>query len=198
MSAAIAKIDVSTATAGTDEVASTLSANVPRLALAATGLPTLDTPEGLSIWHDRPDEETIAGSDSPQVTFASDRESSAQSSKISPLALTTSSAQDQYQVRRRWRGVVQEISEDSFDAEIFDQDHADSPREAAEFSMEDVDLGDLSLVQPGAVFYWMVGYVTTRGTRRTFSEIRFRRLPVWTRAELAKLEEPSDVDDLFD
>ena len=47
-----------------------------------------------------------------------------------------------------------------------------------------MDPEDLDLLEPGAVFYWNIGYRDRPSGRERISTIRFRRLPVWTADEL--------------
>lgn len=101
------------------------------------------------------------------------------------------------QIRHRWTGSVLEVGDEWFRAELTNQDETEAPREVAEFDRAAISQGDESLLAVGAIFYWSVGYETRRGTCRTFSEVRFRRLPEWTASELRKLEEPSDLDEFF-
>lgn len=57
--------------------------------------------------------------------------------------------------------------------------------EMAEFSFDELSEDDVELVEPGAVFYWSVGYqISPFGGRATASVLRFRRLRHWTRKEL--------------
>jgi hypothetical protein len=53
---------------------------------------------------------------------------------------------------------------------------------------------DLELLETGAIFYWTVGYrlKLPRGARERVSQIRFRRLPAWSRSEIAAAEERAD------
>ena len=90
----------------------------------------------------------------------------------------------------RWEGVVLEVADGTFRARLVDLDrHA--PDEDAEIYWSEVSDEDKDLVEPGAVFYWSIGYYTDRmGQRVRRSLIRFRRLPTWTERELedARLE----------
>jgi hypothetical protein len=82
-----------------------------------------------------------------------------------------------------WEGVVEDVSDRTFTARLFDLSRS-GLEEVAEFEVAEVFEDDLSLLEPGAVFYWDVGYLETPGGRRRASEIRFRRLPAWTQEEL--------------
>jgi len=95
-----------------------------------------------------------------------------------------------YRLLQKWEGIVLDVQEESFTARLVDQNN-EGPDEEAEFSLEEVTLEDISLLQPGAVFYWNIGFSDKlSGQRERVSIIRFRRLPVWSSSELelAKLE----------
>jgi hypothetical protein len=102
-------------------------------------------------------------------------------------------------VRGRWIGTVQRIVPGGFIAVLENQDEPLGPSELAEFDNDSVTEGDQALLATGAVFYFSVGYRTdAKGTRTSFSEVRFRRLPVWTPAEIRSLRVTDDVDALFE
>ena len=84
---------------------------------------------------------------------------------------------------QKWEGIVLKILADSFIARLIDLSE-EGPDEEAEFPFEEVG-EDAELVKPGAIFYWNIGYLdTSKGQRIRSSMIRFRRLPVWQRAEI--------------
>lgn len=58
---------------------------------------------------------------------------------------------------------------------------------AGEIALEWVAEQDKDLVHPGAVFYWTLYKETRRGSIRNSQELRFRRLPNWSRAQLQKI-----------
>ena len=84
----------------------------------------------------------------------------------------------------RWEGVVLGIERDVFRARLVDLDRQ-TPDEEAEIYLSEVSDEDRVLVEPGAIFYWSIGYYTDRtGQRMRRSLVRFRRLPTWTKSEL--------------
>jgi hypothetical protein len=89
-----------------------------------------------------------------------------------------------------WEGVVIGVDEASFLVRLIDVsgDHAD---EEAELSKGELSEFDLDLLEPGAIFYWTIGYrqQLPRGGRERVSRIRFRRVPAWTEAQLAAARE---------
>jgi hypothetical protein len=96
----------------------------------------------------------------------------------------TSTPCDRFVASQKWEGTVLETASDSFLARLVDLT-TQNPDEEADFPLDEVPHPDLSLVQPGAVFYWDIGYLDkVDGQRMRISSIRFRRLPAWTLDEL--------------
>lgn len=89
-----------------------------------------------------------------------------------------------FHVRQKWEGYVIEVGQDTFWARLVPITGEGSDLEA-EIYLEDVELPDRPLVEPGAVFYWSIGYIVKPSRNRyRASLIRFRRLPPWTRDKL--------------
>jgi len=89
-----------------------------------------------------------------------------------------------FRLLQKWEGFVLQVRKDAFVARLIDQNH-DGPDEEAEIPLEEISEEDQALVQPGAIFYWSIGYLDSRGGQRIrASVIRFRRLPAWTTEEL--------------
>lgn len=85
-----------------------------------------------------------------------------------------------------WEGAVLQKNGDMFVARLVDTKGKHSDEEA-EFSVEEVPKSDRDLIDSGAVFYWTVGFWDSiGGLRSRISQIRFRRLPVWSPAELER------------
>jgi hypothetical protein len=75
----------------------------------------------------------------------------------------------------KWEGMVQEVYEDRFRANLFDQDRPDV-LETAEFSFNEISSEDRDLVREGAIFYWYLLYLDSEaGDRDRVSRIWFRR-----------------------
>lgn len=90
-----------------------------------------------------------------------------------------------FRVLQKWEGTVTSVGDNEFVAVIRDLTDLSLPPEEATFSVEEVPEPDLSLISPGAIFYWNVGYETTLSRqRKRVSAIRFRRLPAWTRSDI--------------
>jgi hypothetical protein len=92
--------------------------------------------------------------------------------------------QARFRSLQSWEGRVVEVLKDSFVGVLADMTMP-GVEEQVELDLEEVTPDDLPLVQPGAVFYWSIGYrAEPSGTRSRASEIRFRRLPRWSEAEI--------------
>ncbi len=91
---------------------------------------------------------------------------------------------DTFQSLQRWEGVVTKIEEESFIARLTDLSHKGSEEEV-ELPLADIPTEDRDLLEPGAIFYWAIGYRDEpSGQRQRVSMLRFRRLPVWSASEL--------------
>lgn len=76
-------------------------------------------------------------------------------------------------------GVIVGVDSDAgtFTARLVDP-RAVEPDQEVEVDLEQVSPGDLELVEPGALFFWAIGYVTRpTGRRSLLLTIDFRRLP---------------------
>lgn len=91
-----------------------------------------------------------------------------------------------FAVLQKWEGTVLSIADnEEVVAVVRDLTDRSSPDEEATFSIEEFAPSDRSLMVPGAIFYWNIGYRTTdSGQRERVSVFRFRRLPGWTRSEI--------------
>lgn len=100
---------------------------------------------------------------------------------------------------QKWEGTVLEVIENSFIARLIDQTSG-APDEEAEFPFEEISDDDLPLIEPGAIFYWNIGYtVSPSGQRTRSSLIRFRRLPAWTEGEIKEARREAErLSDILD
>ena len=90
-----------------------------------------------------------------------------------------------FRTLQAWEGVVTAVGEDEFSVRLMDLMH-EMPDEEADVSFDEVSDDEKQLVQVGAAFLLHVGYATSDGGQRSRKAIlRFRRLPVWTDAEIA-------------
>jgi hypothetical protein len=89
-----------------------------------------------------------------------------------------------------WEGVVLAVHETSFSTRLIDVsgDHAD---EEVDLPKDELSAFDLDLLEPGAIFYWTIGYrqQLPRGARERVSRIRFRRVPAWSEVQLTSARE---------
>jgi len=89
-----------------------------------------------------------------------------------------------FELLQQWECVVRSVTGDAFVAVLYDLTVPANGEEEATFSIQDVADGDRVLVEPGAVFYWSIGYRTSRsGEKMRGAQIRFRRLPALTASE---------------
>lgn len=90
-----------------------------------------------------------------------------------------------FEVLQQWEGTVTDADDDTFWADLRDLTTPSSPTEIVEVPVAEIAVSDRTLLQPGSVFYWSVGYETTPGGQiRRVSEIRLRRTPMWTQRGL--------------
>lgn len=94
---------------------------------------------------------------------------------------------DYFRVLQKWEGHVLEVDNEVFLARLIPISGQEDVQEA-EIYLTEVTEEDRDFLEPGAVFYWSIGYlVRPSGTLRA-SVIRFRRLPAWTEDDLRKAE----------
>ncbi|HXX95360.1 MAG TPA: hypothetical protein VEN81_17190 [Planctomycetota bacterium] len=98
----------------------------------------------------------------------------------------------QFNVLQKWQGEVQSVerAEKEFVAVTRDLEDESRSDENVTFSFDEVPKADWSLILPGAVFYWSVGYEQDEmGTVYGKSLVRFRRLPPWSDREIQRIKE---------
>lgn len=103
-----------------------------------------------------------------------------------PLVLKrlVATEQPRFVILQKWEAIVLTVSSDSFIARLINQTDS-GPDQEAEFSTEEIDEPDHPLIQPGAVFYWTLGYSDSPGGQRNrISSLRFRRLPAWNKKDI--------------
>jgi hypothetical protein len=92
-----------------------------------------------------------------------------------------------FNVLQKWEGVVTEVLDDAFVARLIPI-VGEGPDQEAEIYLDEIETGDQDLIEPGAMFYWSIGYLNRPSGRWRASFIRFRRLPSWTEPELEAAE----------
>jgi hypothetical protein len=81
------------------------------------------------------------------------------------------------EVLQRWSGVITELEDGAFRADIRDLQDPKAPLEEVVLAVDEVPPADRPLVQRGAMFYWHLGYEhDAQGSMKRYIEIRFRRL----------------------
>jgi len=114
------------------------------------------------------------------------------------LEYFTSLTREQFRVLQKWEGYVIKVRRDTFLAKLVPI-VGGGPDQEAEIYLEEVKKQDRALIEPGAVFYWSIGYLDKPSGRHRTSLIRFRRLPRWTRHELEIADaEATRLRDIFD
>jgi hypothetical protein len=102
-------------------------------------------------------------------------------------------------VLHHWECTVVSVGEASFTATLRSlRDPSDTEKEA-EIPTDEITPDDLELLQRGAVFYWTIGYdVSPGGTRRRSSQVKFRRLPAWTKKDIERVRvQGSELFEMF-
>jgi len=90
-----------------------------------------------------------------------------------------------FEVLQRFDGTVISVTSEAFVSRLSDRTNP-GVEEEAEIPLAEIMPGDLELVKPGAMFYWVIGYRReVYGQVSRSSVIRFKRLPSWS---------PEDVD----
>jgi hypothetical protein len=85
------------------------------------------------------------------------------------------------QALQRFECYVEAVGHDVVTARLIDKTGA-SPNLIAEVLREEIPDADQDVLDVGATFYWSIGYsFEAGGTKRRFSEIRFKRTPRWNR-----------------
>ena len=104
---------------------------------------------------------------------------------VPPVPLPTRRfTQPRFDAHQKWEGRVLDVDSSTFIAIVTDA-KGGPVEEEVEFDLEEVSPGDLGLVQPGAIFYWSIGYCTEPSGQRSRSSILvFRRLPAWSAKDL--------------
>ncbi len=118
---------------------------------------------------------------------------------VAPTAISSARTRPtRFELKQQWEGTVVEILEDSFVATLKDLTDSSNPEESSELFLDDVGETDRPLLEPGAIFYWSVGYEDTPRGRERKSIIRFRRLPGWSaRSLVAAKTKASELSDYF-
>ncbi len=159
------------------------------------------TDESNEIWSDkkhdiRPSEMlSIPNLDELNSATMVDRNRSSDALNINPgthlfSELTNNNLEERFKTLQKWEGVVDCKNGDTFVARLKSiKGDSDQKETEAEIFIDDVPQNDRKYVEPGAVFYWSIGYQDKRsGQRMRGSIIRFRRLTSWTKKNIVNAE----------
>ncbi|MFH1328470.1 MAG: hypothetical protein ABIH76_06500 [Candidatus Bathyarchaeota archaeon] len=93
-----------------------------------------------------------------------------------------------FSVLQEWEGYVVSISNETFTARLADvTKNCMIEDEEADFPLDDLEDTDRSIICPGSIFRWIIGYRRSPGgTKDRASRIVLRNLPSWTKKEIEK------------
>ena len=92
-----------------------------------------------------------------------------------------------------WEGLIKNIDEDCFKADLCKKNSNVSESIVADFSISDVPEDEQHLVKPGMIFYWYIRKeVKKSGTISNGESLMFRRMPSWKHFDLNKKTTKSD------
>jgi len=134
-------------------------------------------------------------------SYYTNGDSSAAQLKLNDLLFTVppeSEIKEFFRAIQKWEGFVLDVGSDTFRARLVSI-VGEGPDQEAEIYLEEVDPDDRPLLQPGAVFYWTIGYLDRPSGRLRAAILRFRRLPAWSETELnAARNEAKKLASLFE
>jgi hypothetical protein len=90
---------------------------------------------------------------------------------------------------QEWEGRVVQIDGRFIIARLVDITAGETEEtEEVELPIDDVTEADQKLLQPGAIFRWVLGYSYASGWKERFARVVVRRLPVWTDKEMQEAD----------
>jgi hypothetical protein len=97
---------------------------------------------------------------------------------------------DSFKLLQKWLGIVIKVSSTTFEARLSDLTNPENPEEIGEFDIHnEVHPDDRYLLKEGSSFYWTIGRSNNSFT--TIENVKFRRLPGWTRKEIDQINKQS-------
>ena len=130
-------------------------------------------------------EGSTSAEDDPGLT-ASDKKTPDVPIKIVPFL---DALKGSFKMLQQWDGRVVEIRGSEFTAIITDKTNPDVEDQFVAVDTEDITPNEVTLIEPGAVFYWSIGFFDYPGRGRSReSRIRFRRLMGPSKADIARSE----------
>jgi hypothetical protein len=92
-------------------------------------------------------------------------------------------------ILQEWEGRVEEIQGRRIVARLVDITARENEEsEEVDLPLDDVPDADQDLIQPGAIFRWILGFHYPYGRKEKFARIVVRRLPVWTEREMREAD----------
>lgn len=129
------------------------------------------------------DDTALTRSDAPQRTFSAPIVNAAASREVHADSTP-------WQI---WEGTVCEVNRSAGVMQVvLDAKIGQVPRHTGEIDLDSVSAQDQDLVRPGAVFYLTL-YKRTLPSVENVEELRFRRRPSWSAAQLKRVEEDASM-----
>ena len=94
---------------------------------------------------------------------------------------------ERFRAIQKWEGYVIDADDEVFRARLIPL-KGEGCEQEAEIFLSEITHEDRAMIQPGAKFYWSIGYLEKPSGTMRASIIRFRRLPTWTAQELTAAE----------
>ena len=105
------------------------------------------------------------------------------------MSVVAKSSKFREDIKQKWSGVVIAVDDEELTVRLEDLTNCDNPNEIVVLSRDEIDNNDQNLIQPGALFYWYIGYRQgIKYSKERISIIRFRRLPHWTKREIEEAD----------
>lgn len=93
-----------------------------------------------------------------------------------------------------WEGKVLEVDEKAGTIQVrLSAKLGNVEDHTGEIDLEWVAEQDRDLVKPGAIFYWTLFKETKRGSIKNSQELKFRRLPSWSKSQLARVRDQAEM-----
>lgn len=93
-----------------------------------------------------------------------------------------------------WEGIVESFDLQAWTMEVsLEAKLSHMPKHAATISLDWVHDQDMALINRGAVFYLTLYKQMERSTVRNSQEIRFRRMPSWSRTQIRQIEDDAKI-----
>jgi hypothetical protein len=94
---------------------------------------------------------------------------------------------------QEWEGRVLQIEGRFIIARLVDITAGETEEtEEVDLPIDDVTEADQKLLQPGAIFRWVLGYSYSSGRKERFARVVVRRLPVWTEKEMQEADQEAN------